>query len=138
MHTQEPESDITKDENLSYEGMAINQKYQRVLQYLYPIVQTIPREHGAFKEMFLDVLLSQPNLFVRAGKSNQISKLYEADAGLACLRECMQTAVTLKIKALTQHQHAVAQAYISECGNMLGIWIKNRNKATNKKKQETV
>jgi hypothetical protein len=36
--------------------------------------------------MFLESLLGQVSLFVEAGKSNQISRLYTADAGLAQIR----------------------------------------------------
>ena len=66
--------------------MSIVEKYERVIGYLYPIAQSMPRKHGVAREMFLKCLLGQPDLFFQAGKSTQVSKIYAADAGLAQLR----------------------------------------------------
>jgi len=70
----------------SYDQMVIVEKYERVVNYLYPIAQNLPRKHGVAKDMFLKTLFGQVDLFMKAGKSNQISRCYEADAGLASLR----------------------------------------------------
>jgi hypothetical protein len=106
--------------------MAISEKYERVISYLYPIAQSIPRKHGVARDMFLHCLLSQPDLFFQAGKSNQISKIYAADAGLAQLRFWMRFLVS--IKCLTPHQLQTAQILVAEVGAMLGSWIKKRQK----------
>ena len=73
-----------------YDQMAIVEKYERVIAYLYPIAQSIPRKHGVARQMFLECLLGQPDLIIQAGKSNQVSKIYIADAGLAHLRFWMR------------------------------------------------
>jgi hypothetical protein len=36
----------TKDAAHSYEQMAVVEKYESVILYLYPIAQSIPRKHG--------------------------------------------------------------------------------------------
>ena len=73
-----------------YDQMAIVEKYERVIAYLYPIAQSMPRKHGVARQMFLECLLGQPDLIIQAGKSNQVSKIYIADAGLAHLRFWMR------------------------------------------------
>ena len=60
----------------SFDQMAIVERYERVVAYLYPIAQSIPRRHGVARDMFLACLLGQPDLFFQAGKSNQVSKIY--------------------------------------------------------------
>jgi hypothetical protein len=78
----EPEKEVVQ----SYEQMAIVEKYETAIAYLYPVAQNLPRRHGVAREMFLECLLGQVQLFVEAGKSGQISRLYVADAGLAQLQ----------------------------------------------------
>lgn len=51
-----------------YDQMAIVEKYERVVAYLYPIAQSMPRRHGVARDMFLQCLLGQPDLFFQAGK----------------------------------------------------------------------
>jgi len=64
----------------SHDPLAIVQKYERFVNYFYPVAQNIPRAQGVLKEMFIRDLLGQVNLFIVAGKSNHIGRLYEADA----------------------------------------------------------
>jgi len=109
-----------------YDQMAIVEKYERVIAYLYPIAQSMPRKHGVAREMFLKCLLGMPDLFFQAGKSNQISKIYVADAGLAELRFWMR--FLLSIHALTPHQQLTAQILLADVGAMVGAWVKGRQK----------
>lgn len=104
--------------------MAIVEKYERTIAYLYPIAQSIPRKHGVAREMFLQCLLGIPDLLFQAGKSNQVSKIYAADAGLAQLRFWLR--FLLSIKAMTTHQLQTAQVLLSEVGKLVGAWIKGR------------
>jgi hypothetical protein len=114
----------TEQATQCYDQMAIVEKYERVIAYLYPIAQSMPRKHGVAREMFLQCLLGVPDLLFQAGKSNQISKIYTADAGLAQLRFWMR--FLLSIKAMTTHQLQTAQILLSEVGKMVGAWIKGR------------
>jgi len=104
--------------------MAIVEKYERVISYLYPIAQSIPRKHGVARDMFLQCLMGVPDTLVQAGKSNQVSKLYAADAQLAHLRFWVRFLVS--IKCLTKHQQETSQVLIAEVGAMLGAWLKHR------------
>lgn len=117
-----------KEAVASYEQMAIVEKYEKVISYLYPVAQNLPRRHGAARDMFLACLLGQVELFVQAGKSGQISRLYAADAGLATLRFWLRFLVGVHVKGITQHQVQVAQAMIAEVGKMLGAWIQQQKR----------
>jgi hypothetical protein len=106
--------------------MAIVEKYERVISYLYPIAQSIPRKHGVARDMFLACLLGIPDALFQAGKSNQVSKIYAADAQIANLRFWMR--FLLSIRSLTTHQLQISQVLLAEVGAMLGVWIKRRQK----------
>jgi hypothetical protein len=107
-----------------YDQMAIVEKFERVIAYLYPIAQSMPRKHGVARDMFLQCLLGQPDLFFQAGKSNQISKIYAADAGLAQLRYWMRFLV--QIRCMTPHQLQTSQVLVGEVGAMVHGWVKRR------------
>ena len=44
--------EVIKDGSVSYDQMAIMEKYERVIAYLYPIAQSMPRKHGIARDMF--------------------------------------------------------------------------------------
>ena len=124
--------DIVQKSGQCFEQMAVVEKYETVIAYCYPIAQNIPREHGIAKEMFIRALLGQVALFTAAGKSNQISKVYAADAGLADLRFWFRFTAQSKIRGMTPHQHQVALTMLAEVGAMVGSWIKRmRRKGVN-------
>lgn len=103
-----PIEEITK----CYDQMVIVEKYERVIAYLYPIAQSMKRQHGVARELFLQCLLGQPDLLFQAGKSNHVSKIYNADAGLAHLRFWLR--FLHSIKCLTGHQLQTAQIMIAQ------------------------
>lgn len=112
----------------SYDQMAIVEKYEAVIAYLYPIAQSMPRKHGVARDMFLRCLLGQPDLFYQAGKSNQVSRIYAADAGLANLRFWLRFLVGPSLRGITPHQHKVALIMLSEVGAMVGAWLAKQRK----------
>jgi len=113
-----------KDNAQCYDQMLILQKYETVIAYLYPIAQSIPRKHGVARQMFLECMLGVPDLIVQAGKSNQVSKIYAADAGLAHLRFWMR--FLQSIRCLTVHQLKTAQTLVAEVGALIGSWIRGK------------
>ena len=58
----EPISEATQ----CYDQMAIIEKYERVIAYLYPIAQSMPRRHGIARDKFLHCLFSVPDLLYQA------------------------------------------------------------------------
>jgi hypothetical protein len=107
----------------SHEQMAVVEKYEKVIAYLYPIAQNIGRRHGVAKAMFIECLLEQVKLIVEAGKSGQISRLYVADAGLSHLRFWLRFLSTKSVRSITPHQVETAQVLLAEVGRLLGSWI---------------
>jgi len=105
--------------------MLIVEKYERVIGYLYPIIQRTPRKHGVARDQFLECLFQQVEYFVQAGKSGQVSKLYAADANLAMLRFYVRF-FREGIHHITVKQESHAQALIAEVGAILGAWIKRK------------
>lgn len=109
-----------------HDQMVIIEKYETFIKYIYPIVQNIPRIHGVAKEMLLRDILGQVKLFLVAGKTSQISRLYEADAGLANLRYWLRFMSDPSRKIITLRQHQVAEIMLTEVGKMLGSWIEHK------------
>ena len=107
-----------------YNQMLIVEKYEKIVSYLYPIAQSMPRKHGVARELFLKHMLGIPELFFQAGKSNQVNRIYLADSALAGLRFWMRFLV--QIRCLSPHQLQTAQVLLSEVGSVLGGWLKHR------------
>jgi len=118
------QTDIIKDEHVAYQGLAIVERYEQFINYLYPILQNAPRQHGIARDMVLRSMFEQVELFISAGKSRQPSRLYSADANLAALRFWLRFMVAPGRRMITPHQHRAASALIAEVGKMLGSWIK--------------
>ena len=113
----------------SHDQLLIVQKYEKFINYFYPIAQNLPRQHGVSKEMFIRDMLSQVNLFIVAGKSNHIGRLYEADAGLTQLRYWLRFFEHKERKLITLRQHQVGSLMLAETGAILGSWISHRRDA---------
>lgn len=116
---------IVKDAQASHASLVIVERYEAVIDYLYPILQNTPRKHGIARDEMLRALFGQVELFIVAGKSTGLSRLYSADANLALLRFWLRFASDPARKIMTPHQHRTAQVLIAEVGGMLGAWIKN-------------
>ena len=112
-----------KEATQCYDQMFIIEKYERVISYLYPVAQNLPRKHGIARDMFLNTLLGQVELFIVAGKTNQVSRLYQADAGLAMLRFWLRFLSKPQIRGITPRQKETAQVLIAEVGKILGKWV---------------
>lgn len=112
------------DPNNSLQQLALVEKYERFIEYLYPILQNIPRKHGIARDKVLHAMFDQVDLFIIAGKSGQASRLYSADANLALMRFWLRFLASSTRKIITPNQHRVAQVHLAEVGKMLGAWIK--------------
>lgn len=114
---------MIRDEHTRPRDLAIIEKYEAAVTYLYPILQRCPRRHGNVRDAIIRVLFDQVGLFYQAAKSKQASRLYAADANLATLRFWLRFAAGSDLRILTPHQHAVALRHLAEAGAMLGAWI---------------
>ena len=113
---------IVKDENSSTEALAIVEKYEAFVSYLYPILQTSPRKHGVLRDAVLAALFEPIGGLYHAAKSKQISRLYAVDAQFATLRSYLRFLVKDGIRIVTPKQHSVALSLLAESGRMLGSW----------------
>ena len=104
--------------------LAIIEKYEQLINYLYPILQNTPRKHGIVRDSGYRVLFNQVELIIAAAKSNQVSRIYSADANLALLRFWLRFVSDPRRKIITSHQHRHAQAILAEVGGMIGAWIR--------------
>ena len=96
---------VIVDENTVYQQLLVVEKYERFINYLYPILQNCPRKHGVVRDAVFTAMFSQVDLFINAGKSKQPSRLYSADANLALLRFWLRFMAHPKRRIITPHQH---------------------------------
>ncbi|MDQ7044712.1 MAG: diversity-generating retroelement protein Avd [Sulfurimonas sp.] len=107
-------------------GLIIVEKYDVFINYIYPVLQNISRKHGIVKERVIQLVFLQVELFYKALKSNQKSKLYEADANLALIRYYLRFLADTKRKLISPKQHQTASILIAESGKILGSMIKGK------------
>ena len=126
--THDPSAPIS-DEKLHalhqcMEQLAIVERYEQFVDYVYPIFIGVRRADYIARDHAIGLILRQADLFIEAGKSGHISRLYAADAGLASLRFILRFCASPKRKLITQHQHQTAAIQLAEVGKMLGAWIR--------------
>ena len=114
---------MIRDNPASTTGLAIMERYEAAMAYLYPIVQRCPRRHGKLRDALLDTMIAEVGLIYHAAKSRQASRLHAADANLATLRFWLRFAADPSLKLLSPSQHRAALRHLAEVGAMLGAWI---------------
>ncbi len=107
-------------------NLVIVEKYEDFTNYIYNVLQNVPRKHGVLKEKAIHLIFEQVEMFYKAIKSNQKSRLYEADANLASIRFYLRFLANENRKLISQKQHQTASIKLAEVGKMLNSWIKNK------------
>ena len=104
------------------EGLVLIEKYQTFFNYIYNPLICCNRRHRIFRDKFIETLLDQFKLLHEAVKSNQVSKIYLADAGIANIRSqlklCPSKNVQRRILSLKQVENS--EGLLSEVGKILG------------------
>jgi hypothetical protein len=113
---------IVRDENTSTDALAIVEKYEAFVNYLYPILQNCPRKHGVLRDAVLAALFVPIGLLYHAAKSRQLSRLYAIDAEFATLRAFLRFLCHGNIRIISLHQQQVALTLLAEPGGMLNAW----------------
>jgi len=124
----QPAASLPK-EHLCMRELAIVERYERYLDYVYPIFLGIKRAHYILRDKCLAEALEQVRLFDEAGKSQTLTKLYAADAGLQTQRFNLRFLSGKSRRLISRHQHEVAAIHLAEAGKMLGAWIRNARAA---------
>lgn len=113
---------IARDENATTDALAIVEKYESFVAYLYPILQNAPRRHRVLRDAALAALFAPIGGLYHAAKSRQISRLYAIDAEFATLRAFLRFLASPHVRIVAPKQHEVALALIAEPGRMLNAW----------------
>ena len=103
--------------------LIIIEKYEDFSNYIYLVLQNIPRKHGILKEKIIQLVFEQVELFYKAIKSDSKSRLYEADANLASIRFYLRFLANENRKLISQKQHQTASIKLAEVGKILNSWI---------------
>jgi hypothetical protein len=114
------------DEFASQKQLAITERFEGFINYMYPIALNIRRTHFVARDRLIGAMFEQVSMFSQAGKSGQVSKLYLADAGLSDLRFMVRFLADSKRKLISRKQAEVASIHLAETGRMLGAWIKTK------------
>lgn len=115
---------IVRDENAAFPGLAIAEKYEVFVSYIYPILRNCPRVHSVARDEALSCVLRVPEQIYAASKTQQVSKLNVVDGSLATLRFWLRFCVHDSRRIITQDQHRRALAMLKEVGAMVGGWLK--------------
>jgi hypothetical protein len=115
---------ITRDENTTVDTLAIVEKYEVFVKYLYPAVQRSPKHHGVLRDTVIAEMFATVGDLYHAAKSKQLSRLYQVDARFATLRSYLRFLASPEIRVLSPKQHAHALRLLLEPGRMLGAWQK--------------
>jgi hypothetical protein len=113
---------IVRDENSATDALAIVEKYEAFVNYLYPILQNSPRRHGVLRDTVLAALFVPIGGLYHAAKSKQVSRLHAVDAEFATLRAFLRFLSQGGIRIITPKQHEVSLALLAEPGRMLNAW----------------
>lgn len=121
--------DANREPYLCMEQLAIVEKYEHFLDYVYPIFLGMRRAHYIVRDRALAAAFGQVELLNEAGKANTLPRLYAADAGLASLRFYLRFFAAPGRKLISKHQHQTAAIQLAETGKMLGAWIRRTQTA---------
>ena len=119
---------IVRDENAATDALAIVERYEAFMDYLYPILQRAPRHHGVLRDVVLGALFVPVGGLYQAAKSKQVSRLYAVDAQFATLRSHLRFLVKPGVRIINAHQHSQALRLLAEPGGMLNAWIRKLNR----------
>lgn len=108
--------------------MAIVDRFDGFVNYLYPMLTNTSRQHRVLRDTAIAAVFDQYRLFHAAGKSSQVSRIYEADAGLAYLKELLRFMASPDRKLVSRRQYEVASVHLAETGAMLGAWVRSAQK----------
>ena len=116
--------EIIKDENITRDQLLIVKKVEDFMNYVYPITMGMSKAHSVLRDNFLQTILDLVDSLITAGKTGQLSKLYQSDAHLSKLKFLLRFMTDSRRKLLSLKQHEMSEKQLVEIGNFLGSWIK--------------
>jgi hypothetical protein len=127
------ENIVLRDENTNFNSLKIIEMYEDVVKYLYPICINMSKGHMVLRNKILDCMFNQIELFIQAGKTNQISKLYLADSNMSLTRFYLRLANNDSTKLISSKQFNVLSLKLSDIQVVLDKWIKSSKSANRDK-----
>jgi hypothetical protein len=115
---------MARSDDLATDALAIVEKYEAFVHYLYPILQRCPREHHVLRDRVLRDLFEPFGGLYHAARSRQVSRLHAVDADFATMRAYLRFLAHDTVRIIGRKQHRTALALISEPGRMLGAWLR--------------
>lgn len=110
------------------QALAIVERYEGAANYLYPLLINMSHKHRVLRDSVITAMFEQYRLFYEAAKSNQVSRIYAADAGIAHLKSLLRFMACPTRKLVSRRQYEVASVHLAETGAMLGGWIRHAQK----------
>jgi len=112
----------TTDDNVT---LALLHEWDSVVATAYPILNKLSGEHLDLKQYGLAALFKQPELFYRMSKSNQISKIYDADANLSNIRYAFRFMYTVGL--ITEDTEVMVLRQILLVQRLLNMIVEHKN-----------
>lgn len=108
------------------ENLVLIEKYSRFVEYIYKPTINTNRKHKVARDALVGAIQDQYRLLHFAIKSNQRSRVYEADAGLSYIRSLMRLLIHREEdrRAFSIKQITTAEALLSEVGAIINAMIK--------------
>lgn len=112
------------------ERLVLIHKYDSFVEYIYTPLNTAPKSQQVLRDVVLGCILEQYSLFHKAVKSGMVSRMYDADAGLATIRSYIKLLGSSdpSSRVLSLRQCETAETLLAECGKILGTMIKNKSR----------
>lgn len=113
---------------MNKEKLVIIENYNKFYNYVYnPIINT-NRKHKILRDEFLNAIISQYKLLFYAVRSNQKSRIYEADIGIAYIKTLMRNLIhkTKDRRTFSMKQISIAEVLLANVGKMLNSMLKNK------------
>ena len=104
--------------------LQIIEKYDQFLDYIIPKIESMPRRYSQFRDRFLNVIYSVPEMIYLAAKTKQVGFLNKVDSAFATIRWFLRRAAHDKMRLVTHRQEELSNVYLAEAGKMLGAWLK--------------
>lgn len=115
---------IVRDETSHPSGLAIVDKYESFQLYLYQALENCPQRHRVARDAAIAAMFRPIEDLYHAAQSQQVSRLRAADAAFATMRSHLRFLAHPHVRVISQHQHEVALARLSEPGRMLNAWMR--------------
>lgn len=111
------------------ERLVLIHKYNSFVDYIYNPLNTAPKSQQVLRDVVLGCILEQYSLLHKAIKSGMVSRMYDADAGLATIKSYIRLLSNADPtrRVLSLKQCETAETLLSECGKILGTMIRNKS-----------